>query len=452
MKRSFFWNVLQTYIPYQNRKVMTIMKKIVSLVLAALMLLGAVSCFAEGNTLTAEKQDIFVNEIFLADGQMPEVQLSHSYASGILNHDPYVKNEYIFFPLKDGAKVLSFDTDNVTYYCADTEYTYGYQAMESYSYEKFLGKAADDEEATVVADGTDGWAAYVICGKYSCRAYVLVDASILAENAKLYVSMQYHGNKDTKDAEALSLDAAEEAARLKATMTAKQDVSFWTENGFDSVRMDVGGHLNNPEVKMTYTFPELTMPGDETQTAREFVTRMSSYHMDTMLRFAAGSAEIDYAIDSYSYVSYKKEEESENVHTVRLADGYVYDIYYDGSRDKISYIYVSRLLTDKAGNNGDRELYLEFRIDADDMFWTDLDGLCADLNKMVTAMTWDAEFEFLPGELAEEPAAPAEPAEPAKPAEPAEPAEPADPAAWTCPGCGRENDTNYCPDCGAKRP
>lgn len=408
------------------------------------MLLTAAVCSAEGNYLTANEndQERLYGQIFITDGQMPAVMLSSAYAGGILSHDPYYEREYVIFPCPPSAKAMGFDTFTATFYSEETGYAYQYTVEKEEAYETFVAKANTNEDCIVIADGTAGWAAYVECSKYSQRAFAMIAIKEMGEAAKLLVKLDYAG-RGVKEEASLITEITAEVNRLLENLSFVKDVPFWTEGAFDGFTMR-STESYGPNVSMTYTFPLVSFGDNE---SREFVTSMNRYEVDTMLRFPNASMTLEYSLDTYSPVESRKESDPQSVQTVHLADGYVYDIWYSPSYDdRINYVYVSRVLTDKAGYDGDDNLYLSIRLDGDELYWTSLEDLISALNVIVSSMTWDAPFEFLQGEV------PAATEAPTPETTPVPEATAAPAAGWTCPGCDQENEGNFCSNCGTQKP
>lgn len=375
-------------------------------------------------------QNTYSSTAVLTTESYPEVCLTPYYFSSVFISE-YKQPYFMHFPCPPNTFVADFEDDSVSFLDLENNYQYMYQALESYAYETFLNGCDVDEY--ILADGSDALAIYIEPDRY--RAYALIGVPEIEKSTKLAVTFigdSLRGRDEQVIIDALTEQITNEVARIKASLTVELADSYWTDGryaGFNiiSTNSTVG-------YGMTYTLPEGYV-----------VTKLDDRDVSIAKVLGKNDAlQVDFDIDTYSYVSYQVDEKPEDVITVTI-DGAEYRIYTNWYNDeKIMSAYVDRVLSNAAGYSNDQPLYLTLHLDPDGSFeWTNTDALVADL-KTIVAGVQITENLSNPDFRDATPYASA-------PAPAAQDAPAAD-EGWACPSCGETVTTNFCPNDGTAKP
>lgn len=420
------------------------MKKILALMLVALMLVSGLALAEERAYMRQIHQNTYVHTLFITPESYPEIRLSPAYLSSMRSgySEPWV----IRFDAPDNAQIASFDVKECSCIDENQNIQYAYQAMESSSFESLLNNCENDDY--IVADGSAGYAAYVEPGRKS--AYGLVGLPEISKSAKLYISIYrddfMSSDTDERRAEILGEMITAEAQRVMNTKKVQQEADFWATNDYRGFKMP---SLDHGSDMLVFDFPTLPVPTESGSTVETEAYLYKLADNRAYLTAAAGdfSIDVDVELKTYSQAVHNKEDEPENCATVTLSDGSQFDIYcYEMTEEgETSLVYCSKLLANDAGYGKDEPYYLEFTLNGHYVKWKSYEEITALLETVMQGVSFSDvnEDPYVPGAVVEESAV----AEPTV-AEPA--AAPA--SGWVCASCSAENSGNFCTNCGAKAP
>lgn len=317
---------------------------------------------------------------------------------------------------------------------------YYYEALEDCSYESQLYECQNEDY--IVADGSEGYAAYVEPDRGF--AYGLVGLPEISETAMLYITI-YMGDllyyeTEEQSAGILAEAVSAECARIMGEKTVQLEEDFWTSNAYCGVKMPSLDHEGD---MLVLDFPTLPIADEDGSTVEVEAYLYALEDNCASLFAAAGENTIDMDVEltTYTYLEYEQENDPANCTTVTLSDGTVFDVYlYNlAENGESSLVYCSTLLADDAGYDQDENLYLELSFDSDGVEWTSEDEFAELLEIFMQGVRFvDVDSDpYVPGEALPE-------------AE--EPADEAAAASWVCPSCSTENSGNFCSNCGAARP
>ena len=437
------------------------MKKFLALILAAILLAGCVSAFAEALPYFEQiPQNSFYCETYMTDASYPYILICPYYAGSVLSHDAYHDKVFTAIEKPAGTYGIDFDTNECSFSDETNGIVYYYSLTESAAYETFIAKADDD--SYILHDGSEGYAVYIDPDDYTSYANALIAMPDYGKTAKLQVRMQF-GNlrKASLESRIETISAAIEAevARVKGSMVTGPIDEFFTKDAFCGFKL-VSYDYN---LSLTDNFSDITVAGE---TAREYVIESDGSRITTMMNFADFSVSVEYELGTYSYVEYQMEEAPDEVKEYTLSDGNSYMIYATGiDTDRYYGAYIHRAIYDKAGYDESSNYYLTIHLDADDCYFSSFDDIAGLLDSLVSGFGWETDLALLGNNPA--PKAPEDaPAGAGKTAtdligsllnekkdESTEPAPAAESdSSWVCPECGTENAGNFCGNCGTKKP
>jgi len=183
-------------------------------------------------SLKLEQQTIRGNSSWTPESY-PEIWITPINAGYIIEEkdsEKYPAN-FLCFPPPEGTSPLHMEYDYANLVNFDTLLQYAYQIFDRHSYELFLEKA---EEENILADGSDGTAAYVIPDNRRGRA-MLDMKSYFGGTAKLYIEIYDNTGKLT--GEELGKLIQDEASRVKNAIQFMELDHFWAQNVFSSVNL-----------------------------------------------------------------------------------------------------------------------------------------------------------------------------------------------------------------------
>lgn len=417
---------------------------------------------AEGILLNQIEQNVFVSTSFIEKEAYPEVIFNSSPSSYDLS-----KLTYLRFPSPD-AIPFKISANVSSFYVEKLSAEQSYQFLNT-AFETFLNNAKSKD---VIILNEETAAAYYDIGYY-CHAYGLIAVPEMGKNAKLYISMTFHDyNENTitnEQIESMKSAILSEIERIQTNIRFEKLDSYWSENFYSAINI----RSLHAALSAKYTFTELPFIGkdNEIETVRTFLTEVDDTKFAMVAQTSTGKPRFEFDINSYSYAARQKESEPDSVFTLVLDDGYEYDVYgnlFDNSR-YISF-HASRLLTDRTKDG--RNLYLTWSVSGNSVCWYTKEDIAELLNALMANVTIETELELMnykgaPAEAEEPLEEPKE--EPAKSVKgpwgffggstsaesenesAAEPAAESNPDAWLC-DCGSENTSNFCPECGSKKP
>lgn len=420
------------------------MKKILALVLVALMLVSGLALAEERPYMRQIHQNTYVHTLFITHESYPEIRLSPSYLSSMMSgfSEPWV----IRFDAPANAQIASFDVTECSCIDENQSIQYAYQAMDSYSFESLLNNCENDDY--IIADGSAGYAAYVEPGRKS--AYGLVGLPEISKSAKLYISIYrddfMSSDTDERRAEILAEMIVAEAQRVMNAKKVQQEADFWVTNDYRGFKMPSLDHGSDMLVFDFPTLPVLTESGTTVETEAYLYALEDNR---AYLTAAADGVSIDVTVElkTNSTPAYRKEEDPENYTTVMLSDGSQFEVHCYEMKEKgeTSLVYCSKLLANDAGYGKDEPFYLQFTFDGHYMKWKSYEEITALLETVMKGVSFSDvnEDPYVPGadvmeSEVEEPAA----AEPAAAPE----------TGWVCASCNTGNSGNFCSNCGAKAP
>ena len=422
------------------------MKKIFALLLA-MMMLFAISAQAEDAYMRQINQTRYVNTLYITEETFPQVYLAANYPE-LIYTSSYNPKEPLFvcFGLPQNSIATSFDLNTCHLIDEDANIQYSYQMMENYSYETLLNKCSND--AYIVFDGAEKKAAYVDPDR--ARAYGLVGVPEIAKGAKLYITIYLGGlgrNIPTDErVKQLTEAITAEVNRVQSEISVQLMDPHWTSGRFVGLKMPCMEY----DQLLVFDFPEVTMTlkNGAKGTTRMFPVSLDGNRFSCYAAFDLESGmDVDFSMETYSYVNHQKKEKPKEVHAVTLSNGVVFDVYAYNLKDdgKSSMVYCCHVLANDAGYNKDQEYYLNIEFDGNGIYWTSIDEVTATLESIVGNMYFvdPASDPYVPGPVV----TPA-------PAAKNDAAAQDDAAAntWACPGCNAENSGNFCSNCGTKKP
>lgn len=406
--------------------------KLTLVTLLTLALLLPLCAVAEESLPSMEllSQDVYFSATLLTPESYPEIRVSPYSFSRIFvsgNKEPY----FMVFPCPAGAFVSDFDEDSASFLDLDTPRQYLYAAVDGYSYENFLNNCDVDEY--ILADGSDKLAVYIEPNRQ--RANALIGVPDIDKSVKLQVVLiddSLENRSEQEIIDALTAEINAEVARIQATMTVELADAYWTTGRYAGFKVPAGARYT-PGLGLDYTLPEgyniVAMDGTD-------VTIAKVLGKDDAIQ-------VDFDLDTYSYVSYKVDEEPDNVITVSI-DGNEYRIWSHWYNDEIILsAYVDRVISTTAGSSQDQTMYWTLKLELDGSFkYTNTDALIAELTTIVSGS--QIVDDLFMGNYRD--------ATPYAAVDVPAPEAPAADEGWVCPACGETVTTNFCPNDGTAKP
>ena len=408
------------------------LKLFLSVLLVAALLLPSFAVAEEGLPYMAlMTQDRYLSATLLTTESYPEICISPYYFSSsyVSQYDePY----FMRFPCPAGAFVSDFNEYSATFLDMDAPRQYIYYGQDGYSYENFLNKCDVDEY--ILADGSDKLAIYIEPDRQ--RANALIGVPEIDKSAKLQVVIiddSLDNRSEQEIIDALTAEITAEVARIQSSMTVELMESFWSTGRYAGFNVATNSRYT-AGLGLSYTLPE-----------GYCITKLNGTDVTINKVLGKGDAiDVDFDLDTYSYVSYKYEENPDSVVTVSI-DGNEYRIWANWYNDeKIMSAYVDRVISTTAGSSQDQTMYWTLNLDMNGACqFESTDALIAELtvlvsggqivNDMVMANSRDA----VPYAETEVPAADEAPVED---------------GSWVCPSCSETVTTNFCPNDGTAKP
>ena len=360
------------------------MKRLTAMLLGLALLCCAALAGAEEAAelpyLETEDQDVYIGDKVLTEASYPQVVISPYSAYSLFGRDsdePW----YVVFPCPEGMRCSGFRTDEADFLMLDRDNACEmyYNATDRYSYEVFLEDCED--ENNILLDGSDGIAAYIEPDKG--RAYALFGLTEIAKTAKLLVQLHVQGLRSMEDAEKAELlknRITDEIARLQASMTCVKSDKFWTDGAYKGVKMyneSVNGEI------VTVDLPEISFSLEDADVSGQvFPVSIGRNSIECYVcKDRAKTVELEYAVDTYSYVYYNREESE--ITKVTLSDGNEWGIYVANERDGKPYsVHAARVLNTVEEYGEEKPVYLTVQISASNTGsdWPDLDAFVKDLD------------------------------------------------------------------------
>ena len=414
------------------------MKRLLALALVAMLLASAFAFAEERPYMRQIQQDNYVYTLFIAPESYPEARLSLDYLDSIFcgYSEPWV----IRFGAPENCYPISFDVMDCSYIDGSNGTLYIYQALEDSSFESLLYECENDD--CIVADGSDGYAAYVEPERGF--AYGQVALPEISEAAMLYIVI-YMGDllyyeTDADCAAILAEAISAECAHVMNEKTAQLEEDFWSANAHCGLKMP---SLDREGDMLVFDFPTLPVASEDGSIVDAEAYLYALEDNDACLCAVAGENAINLEVEltTYSYLESEKEDDPGNCTTVTVADGTLFDVYlYDMAESgATSLVYCSTLLAEDAGYDQDENLYLQFTFDSDELEWTSVEEIEAMLETVMQGVRIvDVNSDpYVPGEgLSGGGNAAAD----------------ASASGWVCTSCSAENSGNFCTNCGAARP
>ena len=413
------------------------MKKVIALLLAAILLLAASAFADELPYIWQLPQYNYVRTTLMTEESYPEVRLMPTYPFMLFTSNP-AEPLFLCFPGPEGAAAADFDSYSAHYLDVDNLIAYTYIEDESNSFEEFLNKAPADD--CILLDGSDGTAAYI--EPEDGYAYGMIATKELGKSAKLRIIVRLDklDSKMPLDTRVDSLSAAilAEVARVRSQMRYELYDPYWSYNQYAGIKF-----LDYDFQKLCcIDFPaaELTYEDGSVKSAPFLVTQVDGTQMKGAYAFGDGVyIEVEVNCDTYSYAMTNLEEQNPDACVVTLANGSEWTFYASNSHEDgtIYSWYASRAI--EGLMDDDRQMYLTVHMSGNRLQWADINDCMTDVAK------WDAGMWVV--DPAEDPyVAPEKPAKAEPDQAPAE-------GGWTCPNCGAEGNTgNFCGECGTPRP
>lgn len=400
------------------------------LILALALPMGAVA--EEGLPFMQEmSQDIYISTTLLTTETYPEVCLSPYYFSSTFVSQ-YDEPYFMHFPCPANTFAADVDAYSALFLDLPNLRQYVYVGQDGYSYENFLNKCDVDEY--ILADGSDGLAIYIAPDRRT--AYALIGVPEIDKAAKLEVRItddSLRGRGDQEVIDSISEQIKAEVARIQATMTVELAEKYWSDGKFAGFA--VANSSNG--LGMSYTLPE-----------GYFITKISGTDVSIAKVLGKNDAiEVDFDLDSYSYVDYQAKENPDSVFTVTIDenDYRVYAYWYN--EEYIMSAYVDRVI---GVNSYDQDIYLTLELDPEGSFkWTTADELVAELTNLLSGAQISEEVSL----MSYRDATPyGETDVPAAQEEPAAEEAPAEDDSWVCPTCNETRTGKFCSEDGTARP
>lgn len=407
--------------------------KLFLIALLTLSLLTPLCAVAEESLpyMALMSQDMYLATSLVTPESYPEVCISPYYFSSSFVSQ-YKEPYFIHFPCPANTFATSVDVDTAFFLNVAELRQYAYAAYDSYAYETFLNNCDVDEY--ILADGSDGVAMYINPDR--TRATALIGMPEIEKSAKLEVLIidDSLGNRSEQEViDALTALITNEVARIKASLTVELADAFWTVGRYAGFNVASNSRYTEG-LGLSYTLPE-----------GYFITELNGTDVTIAKVLGKDDAiKVDFDLDTYSYVSYKYEEDPDSVVTVSI-DGNEYRIWAHWYNDeKIMSAYVDRVISTTAGSSQDQTMYWTLDLDLDGSFeFTSTDALVAELTtlvsggQIVTDMTIANYRDATPY---------------AETAAPAMQDAPAADDGWVCPSCSETITTNFCPNDGTAKP
>lgn len=283
------------------------MKKLVALLLAALMALGLGAALADApaaGSLTVENTTIRGNTTWTLESY-PEIWLTPIFNEYIIEGKDAEKYppKFLCFAPPEGALPYEFDTDDAAFLNHDTLMSYGYYVADRASFELFLEKA---EKENILADGSGGVAMFTQPDNRRARAMISLEEQY-GGTAKLEILM-YDNTGDMK-AEELAAAIQAETERVQSTMRMEDLEGYWSKEVYASVQLyysflKVGVQVNTSAMTLVNVEDRKleameNVDGKAVETKIEIVDYTSDEVTDETL--ADGTPYIRKTYDSFSY-------------------------------------------------------------------------------------------------------------------------------------------------------
>ena len=376
-------------------------------------------------------QDVYLSATLLTTASYPEIHISPYYFSSTFvsgYKDPY----FMVFPCPPGSFVSDFDEYSASFLDLEAPRQLIYIGQDGYSYENFLNKC--DVEDYILADGSDALAVYIDPTRQS--AYALIGVPEIDKSAKLEIRIidnSLNNRSEQEVIDALTSEINDEVARVKASMTVELADAFWTAGRYAGFNVTTNSRYT-PGLGLRYTLPE-----------GYCITKLDGVDVSMAKVLGKNDAiEVDSDLDTYSYVSYKYEEDPDSVVTVSI-DGNEYRIWAHWYNDEfIMSAYVDRVISTTAGSSQDQTMYWTLKLELDGSFkFESTDALVAELTTIVSGAQI-ADDMTIANYRDATPYAATEVA--------VQEAEPVNDDSWVCPSCGETITTNFCPNDGTAKP
>ena len=370
------------------------MKKLIALLLGLILLCCAAAAFAGETTSEAtaqeepaelpymetEPQDVYISDTVLTEASYPQVCISPYGAYSLFSRDN-IEPWYVTFPCPEGMRCSGFRVDEADFLMLDANNAFEiyYSATDRYSYEVFLGDCED--ENNIILDGSEGVAAYIEPDRSRARALFGLDE--IEKTAKLVVTIHLQGMRSMEDAEkaeVLKARILDEIARLQGSMACVKADKFWTDGAYRGVKLYVSSADGN---YVMVDLPEIAFNLEDANISGQiFPVSMSRSSFECYVCGEGKQAvEIEFSVDTYSYVYYNRDEAE--IQKVTLSDGNEWGIYVANERDGKPYsVHAARVLNTVDSNGEEKPLYLTVQVNASSTgkYWADLDAFVKDLD------------------------------------------------------------------------
>ena len=420
------------------------MKRLFAALLCMMLLVTA--AFAEEGVIRLIPQTKYVDTNIMTLESCPNIVLT-PYSVYDRFTACTVEPMYITFPMPEGAQADSFDLSSVHALDLANGIQYTWRIGNDFAMEDLLIECENDED--ILHDGTDGVAAYISPARK--RAFALVSVSGIAKRTRVKITMQYdniRANASEEEIKRTLSDGIEaEIARVKAGTVARSDV-HWTAP-YKKIKMPTTEYTY---VDLMFRIDNLMMTRPDGNQYGMDAVQMDDKRLKGIFWMDVGiTATVDLEIDlDYSYIQYTKKEHPDQVHPFTLSSGargewYVYSFGNDG--ESFSNIYVSFLITGRAGREKDKPLYLNLQFSANGFAWENIDEFIRELDGMAASVSVvdPAQDPYVPGPEKKEHDDAAQETGGAN-------TQPAASENWICVNCGKENSGKFCTDCGTAKP
>ena len=367
-------------------------KRIIALLLGALMLCGTLTAFAEDASLRMEN---FIYDItdyqhayyrhyaLLTKDSCPVVCISPRTESQLYGKAGYT-GEFVLFTVPPVDSYCSeFYTHSISFedVASDREINYSFKTSV-WNYERFLGECKNP--GMIVLDGSEGAAAYLDPDRGI--AHALIAMSDLSDGDLLYVTISLHSYQSMEPAERIEkLDAMirAEVSRIRAEAEVVPLDQMWTQDIFSGI--SITPKMAN-SFKLELTLPEITFHTavNGEITGRMFITSCFYNGFHCYVRQAEGQAvSLSFSIDSFSMYEY----DGANVTDYTLSDGNVWGIYINKENENgIRHFIASRRIGE---NDLGSTLYQIVEVDTgtDNYEWPDRETAIGDLETILQSLS-----------------------------------------------------------------
>ncbi len=357
------------------------MKKFLA-VLMVLVALLAVQASAESLPYMQQlKHPYYSNVYLLTTESYPEVCITPYYLSSI--YSKYKEPVFLRFPCPEGTYAYEIAPQSAYFRNVTQERMYTYTMREQASFELFLNDCTD--ENLIVADGSEGYAIYLIPSENAARIMIAVNE--IARGVKLQIRLEdgmMAALSDEQKTSQLTEWALSELQRVLNSMKIEHMDTYWSAGRYQGLALlnsDLPGYI------MTYTIPEMPkftgLPAPV-----PFITEVSNYRTIMYITYSEEkTAEFEIEITSYSAPEHYREEDPASVFDMTMPDGSNYAVYMHWyENEHASLAFVSRLLRTYTLGNSVRNVYLGIKVELRGLHWETAEECAEHLKQILSGV------------------------------------------------------------------